>query len=227
MDIEHEDNKYEIDNYPDTCPICQYGIESKLIGTNLVERAGFWRDKTILQLFFRCPRSQCQEAFIGNYTRGSNYGREYFLSYLAPYIPKEPEIIQEIKEISPNFYKIYSQAIFAEKYKLDQVCGVGYRKSLEFLIKDYLISQLVDEKEIEKIKAKYLGNCIEENISDIQIKNCAKLATWLGNDETHYARKWEDKDINDLKTLLELTIIWIKSNILTEKYTSQMTDKKK
>ena len=40
---------------------------------------------------------------------------------------------------------------------------------------------------------------ISRYIDDSNIKNVAKRAVWLGNDETHYIRKWEDKDLSFLK----------------------------
>jgi len=41
-------------------------------------------------------------------------------------------------------------------------------------------------------------------------------AVWLGNDETHYLRKWEQKDLTDLKNLIGLTVHWIEMEELTE-----------
>lgn len=46
----------------------------------------------------------------------------------------------------------------------------------------------------------------------------AKGASWLGNDETHYVRKWKDKDISDLKKMIELTVYWISYELKTEEY---------
>ena len=37
-------------------------------------------------------------------------------------------------------------------------------------------------------------------------------------------RKWEDKDINDLKTLIKLTMNWIESFLLTEHYKKEMNN---
>jgi hypothetical protein len=51
--------------------------------------------------------------------------------------------------------------------------------------------------------------CVVNYIKSDQIREITKRATWLGNDETHYVRKWEDKDLNDLKKLITLTIHWI------------------
>jgi len=70
-----------------------------------------------------------------------------------------------------------------------EICGVGYRKSLEFLIKDYLIGRAPEGEgqaaAVEAIKKKFLGTCIKEDIEDANIKLVAQRATWLGNDETH------------------------------------------
>ena len=54
-----------------------------------------------------------------------------------------------------------------------------------------------------------LGHCIDTYISNPSVKAVAKRAAWLGNDETHYVRKWEGKDINDLKGLISMTVSWI------------------
>ena len=55
-----------------------------------------------------------------------------------------------------------------------------------------------------------------------KVKSCAEKAVWLGNDETHYERKWENKDINDLKLLIKLTLHHIEAEILTEKFEAEM-----
>ena len=51
----------------------------------------------------------------------------------------------------------------------------------------------------------------------------AKRAVWLGNDETHYVRVWADKDVNNLKHLIDLTIRWIENEIETERVLQEMT----
>lgn len=87
---------------------------------------------------------------------------------------------------------------------------------MEYLIKDYLLSKETDEQVIENIKKKFLSNCIQENVQNDNIKNVAKRAVWLGNDETHYVRQWEDKDVQYLKKLIDLTVRWIENEIETE-----------
>jgi hypothetical protein len=102
------------------------------------------------------------------------------------------------------------------------VCGCGYRKALEFLIKDYIIFRDTSKK--EEVEKMLLGKCIEVHVDHATIKNVAKRAAWLGNDETHYVRKWIDKNIDDLKTLIDLTVHWIETEQLTEKMISSMPE---
>jgi hypothetical protein len=40
----------------------------------------------------------------------------------------------------------------------------------------------------------------------------------LGNDELHYVRKWENKDINDLKKLIDATLHYISLEKLKESF---------
>jgi hypothetical protein len=139
---------------------------------------------------------------------------------------------ETISKISPDFCVIYDQAQKAEQYKLLLVAGPGYRKALEFLVKDYIIGQL-KEPDPQKLAAEkaavektLLGTCIKNYIKSDQIKEIAKRAAWLGNDETHYVRKWEDKDLNDLKKLISLTLHWIEVETLTLEVIANMPEGK-
>jgi hypothetical protein len=100
------------------------------------------------------------------------------------------------------------------------VAGPGYRKALEFLIKDYLI--FVEPDKADSIKPTALQNLIQNKITDVNLKTSAERATWLGNDETHYLRKWESQDIGDLKLLITLTVNWAENCILTSEFKIKM-----
>ena len=128
-----------------------------------------------------------------------------------------------ITELSSAFVKIYNEAYAAEQMSLMEICGVGYRKALEFLVKDYAIVGK-DEETVEKIKKSFLGPCIESYVTDARIKEVAKRAVWLGNDETHYVRKWENKDVQDLKGLIRLTIRWVEQEKETERLLEEMKE---
>jgi len=193
---------------PIECPSCHKGI--KII---------FISHSTYGKYF-------CKDTFIGEYTsEGDIYYFRKFHDYKKPK-PKK-EFSQEIERISKNFVLIYSESEIAEEYNLNQICGAGYRKAFEFLIKDYLIFKLYlgDENyknKKENIKNKSLGNCISEDIKDARIQDMAKRASWLGNDETHYIREWEEKDLDDLKKLIEIVLHFIEMDILSIQYLEDM-----
>jgi len=206
---------------PDHCPLCNKGIDPILSYSFLDENF-----PKRVQIIFRCPREDCRRLFIGIYFQpdrfGASHRRDYELRLLTPTNIEEIKFSKEIEETSKPFCEIYTQANFAEKKGLKDICGAGYRKALEFLIKDYAINKYADRK--EDIKKLFLGKIINEYVEDSKIKNCAKRAVWLGNDEIHYTRRWEDKELKDLKILIDLTTNWIESEILTEKYIEDMNN---
>lgn len=217
MSLEGTQASIRLQSTPDTCPRCHHGIEPKLLNAlALVERQA-------CQVIFRCTRQSCQEAFIATYNslgKAPSGWVEHELRNLAPIATKPSPFPETVATISPTFITIFNQAVEAEQKQLDQLVGIGLRKGLEFLVKDYAVSEY-PEKETEIRKA-LLATCISEYISDANVKECAKRAAWLGNDETHYTRKWETKDVNDLKLLVRLTTNWIDNHILTKKYISEM-----
>jgi hypothetical protein len=72
-----------------------------------------------------------------------------------------------------------------------------------------------------------LGNVIKDHLDDALIKEVAKRATWLGNDETHYVRKWVDKDISDLKSLVRIAMNFVDSVLEAERHISDMPEPQK
>lgn len=206
----------EIERKSVKCPFCGVINIPEYLFLKNVERSDFFN------VFTQCTNPTCRNMFI---TQFSTVGvrKPVFTKILPTALPEKRTFSNIISELSPNFCEIYNQAYIAEQTNLMQICGTGYRKSLEFLIKDYLISTLPEDQH-EAIKNKFLNNCIRDNISNINIKTVASRAVWLGNDETHYTRKWEDKDINDLKSIIELTLHWIESEIRTQKLLENMPE---
>ena len=201
---------------PSTCPVCHKGIQAQQLGGHC------WGDpeRRVMLMMFYCPREECGSAFVALYHNTVN---DWYMRGTFPGSIEPSTMSRFIEPISPAFYKIYDQARIAEHHQLSEIAGPGYRKALEFLIKDYLISlDPTDQNKHEKIKAKLLGHCIKEYVSDQRIKDVAARAAWLGNDETHYTRRWEDKDITDLKRLIELTVLWIDLELETKEALDSM-----
>jgi hypothetical protein len=112
----------------------------------------------------------------------------------------------------------------AEAFGMRHIAGMGFGKALEFLVKDFAIKHNKDEE--EEIKGALLSKCIKLYIKDENTKEVAEKAAWLRNDEAHYVRKWEDKDINDLKVLLALIVNAIENVELAAKYKREMSQHK-
>lgn len=211
---------------PDHCPSCHVKVDPKLLGSYL---SGIGLESRYLDRVYRCPKRGCGSIFVamyrgyfetGGYTRTASW---YDYKFSGPGKPTPPELPESVCQVSPNFENFYSQAMAAEHYGLDEVCGVGLRKALEFLVKDYLTS--ISETlgvDADAIKKESLGNCIRDHIDDQRIKKLAKLASWLGNDETHYERRWQDKDLSDLKALIHLTINALDNAIVGDEYIKAM-----
>jgi hypothetical protein len=210
------------DRVPDVCPVCKHACQATPLGEPIVFPESQSEGDVNLQMLFRCPRQRCGTLFIAQYTPQIDHRRNYHfqLSALFPYIPDNAKIAEGVAKISRNFVNILNQSLAAESHHLDQLVGIGLRKALEFLIKDYCIHKHPDK--MDEIEVRPLAQCITDYISDSNIKDCAARATWLGNDETHYTRIWTENDIDDLKILIQLTQNWISNELLTERYRSAM-----
>jgi len=203
-----------ISRNPDICPMCHHkGI--------VVERHATFKTEKEAEICFQCVNEECKALFIGYYKYDSLMGI-LDLKELKPSEIANIEFSNEIRDCSHAFVEIFNQAAKAEVYGLSEIAGVGYRKAVEFLIKDFVIVD--NESDTDKIRELPLGKCIKNYIDDPKIKACAERAVWLGNDETHYIQKWTNKDINDLKVLIKVAANWIENSILTNKYLDQMKE---
>lgn len=222
LDEDRHPGRCAISGAPDTCPACGRGVEAVLFSA--FKRGTVSGDS--IEVVFRCPKKQCNHLFIAYYypvRRGVNIGNYFALDATRlPLLIENREFSDIIKGISKRFPRIYDQAMLAEENDFDEICGSGYRRALEFLVKDYLIAQFPLEK--EKIKRMWLKKAIDR-IDNENVKICAERAAWLGNDETHYVRIWQDKDIENLKDLIDLMVSWIESEEKTKKYKQEMQKK--
>ncbi len=198
-------NGVRYDRKPDLCPLCHRGVDPEALN-GYADKNKVGQSES-LQLVFLCTWQNCHRLFIGYYRSGTDQFNNCQLVRTEPVRKQDHNFSKIIQNLSSDFIKIYNQSYQAEQSGLLDICGVGFRKSLEFLVKDYLISKLNSEADI--IKSKNLGACIQDHVESEQVKQVAKRAVWLGNDETHYSRKWEGRDLQDLKNLIDLTVHWI------------------
>lgn len=201
-------------DHPENCPECHQKIIPILNSKKVNSKAD------IIFGFLSCPNPKCEVSFSVEYLKRVDFN--YFFNKIVKGNVIQENFSEEIENLSPYFIKIYNEAYFAEQNNLLEICGVGYRKALEFLIKDYLIKKNPDKE--EEIKSTLLGKCIKDFVQDTRIKETSKRAVWLGNDHTHYVKKWESKDLIDLKLLIKLSVNWVESEIMTETFISSMAE---
>lgn len=195
----------------DNCPLCHEGIEPIIYGGSI----DVINKKLYLSLHCGCRK--CKNSFLARYKPISlvneqpTFEFEAILDFCEPFTVEQKKFTENIRKLSPTFVKIYSQAARAEEINLNEIAGMGYRKSIEYLIKDYAIHYHQDDS--VKISRMNLLQCINKYIEDEKLKQLAIASTWLGNDETHYVRIHEDYDINDLKSFLNSTISLIECHL--------------
>jgi hypothetical protein len=218
------------------CPLCHHAIEALPWGAGAYYSGpgstGAGIHPVDLQIVLRCPRPACHRLFIARYNRAAATDKSHVDLGYWDFTKIEPRahVVKgfpaEVQSLSKRFIEIFEQAAAAEEQGLDLICGAGYRKALEFLIKDFVKSFTTDEAKQANIEKTPLAACIANYVDDPRLKTTASRATWLGNDETHYVRKWEDKDLKDLKKLIDLTVHWVSAEILTGELAISMPDPK-
>ncbi|MRD36484.1 hypothetical protein COK46_01740 [Bacillus thuringiensis] len=198
---------YKIDKYINQCPKCNHAIIPKALSINEFLDTNIGRYK--FSITYICPN--CFNSFIAQYTTAGepNYGHinKAFFDFVGPQSHKEEIFSNTINDVSPDFVNFYNQALTAEQIGLTDVAGPGYRKSLEFLVKDFAKRNYPDSAlEIEKAT---LAQCINNYLDDSNMKRVVQAATWIGNDQTHYKQKHIDRNLNDLKGFIKVALSYI------------------
>jgi hypothetical protein len=187
---------------PSSCPHCHNGIEPVYISLYTGKGPG---DADLCYSIWKCTYRECRRLFIAEHIiKGP--GEIWFKGFLdgTPLGPHWPE---SILNLPSKFIVTYMQALQAESLGLDEISGMGFRKAIEYLVKDYLIQRNSALK--GTIEDKSLSMAISDNFNDPQENDLKELllrATWLGNDLTHYLKYHENFSIVDLKELIKLVV---------------------
>lgn len=198
---------------PEQCPFCKRYITPSLeVTSRAVSDDG--RTGPIIG-YWSC--NGCAQTFAVRYkTRGDMQDgiHRYYVGDMLPPMIRLTEVDEQIRRISPRFEELLHQAEFACDNDLVDLAGMGFRKALEFLVKDYLIYKAPEDE--ERIRNMELGNCIANRIDNQQLKTVASRATWLGNDFTHFTRRFDEYEVSDLKRFIEAVVYWILMELTTE-----------
>lgn len=201
--IKINSNVYKTVSIDDVCPNCKKPTNPHLVNSDYVSLG---QNKYSSVATFRCLgcKHYWVEEFIATLTnpKESSYAHKYDMNHIKviPNLPSDIPISDDVELISPIGKQIYVQALKAEHEQLDHIAGIGYRKALEFFVKDFSIATHQDD-EVKIIKMP-LKQVIEKYINDEDLKTFALASTYIGNDEGHYYRNNPDKDFNHLKNYL-------------------------
>ncbi|WP_283582892.1 hypothetical protein [Limosilactobacillus difficilis] len=172
--------------FPQQCPVCLHDIELKPVYKEFGTNGQLW--------VFKCPRYQCQAVFSVLHTE-----------HKTVQFPGDNQSLMnqdELRAISERFVTTYNQAIKAERLKMTELYGEGYRKAVEYLVKDFLIKFGNLSKSEKQISKMHLGDAVNK-LPDARLVNLAKASTWLGNDQSHVLQKHPEYGVEDLKKFIE------------------------
>lgn len=213
------------------CPNCKKALAPQNLYGIIHEKSN---DKMVLSVADYC--NGCNTLIVSEFNVRKNNdsvsrmnNKDYYvmekLNHSAPINFKNREFDKRLSQLSPQFIKIYNQAKKSEELGLDEIAGLGYRKSLEFLVKDYAIYKNSDKEEL--IKKTWMSDCIKTYIDNDQIKTLAEKSEWIGNDEAHYVKIQEDRDINDMKSFIDAMTYFISMTLIVDDAASMSSKKKK
>lgn len=210
-DVDSTDKKKIVFEEPTECPLCHHAIRPDMKDGYYVRS----KSETGYAAYVPCFCANCRRLFFAKYCGIVEYGG-FSTPHLLSVFPAEFQPATfggAVSELSPIFVKTYNEALNAETQGLTEICGLGYRKALEFLVKDYLIHKTPDDA--ERIKKELLGVSIKR-LEDPRIKTLAERSVWIGNDETHYIRKHEDLDYADMKRFVRAMVHYVDTELTFE-----------
>lgn len=205
------------------CPRCNSAIEPVFLFGYINNL-----EKDLFSVFLNC--NACHNTFISNYkfTKEIEIGYKNYLD--SSLICSEPISVtkksfsDDINKLSPDFVRVYNQAFAAEQNELDDICGMGYRKAVEFLVKDY--SNKISPEDKDTIKSKPLSDCINTYFDNKKLKSLALASAWIGNDQTHYEQRISDAGIEEMKAFIMALVNFIDSDLQADIATKLINSKK-
>ena len=125
---------------PSECPCCNKTLGNDLYPIMAINNANL--DDNVEECsvvsVYRC--SSCNELFAlwSNHSKQDNGSYKCDVTNTYPFNKQRTSFSDEIASLSADFVEIYNQAEIAETQNLDRICGMGYRRALEFLIDAYI-----------------------------------------------------------------------------------------
>lgn len=203
-----------IDEMISICPHCNKGIKPNII-QNFKYADGYADNQSKYFSIMQCP--VCKDYFFIDYLTLNDYYGNIEQIVICGIFPKsfttEINLDNRLKDIiSPDFCKIYQQALIADKDGLTEITGIAFRKAFEVLVKDYAayLNKSVDKQEILKLSLK---QTIDKYFKSSEFEPIFRKISWLGNDHSHTFNKHDNYNVDDLKRFIHACISKIISQL--------------
>lgn len=179
---------------PAICPYCGTGTDAVLTNKYNFSLDG----KAFIAATCKC--TACQKTFFfACVSDGNGNAPNVCLFPDVSFTPYKNDILSSI---SPEFINMYNQALQSEFAGSIELAAIGYRSSLEILIKDFAINEL--KKPATDVEKKSLCSAIGEYLNQPDLIRTADVVRILGNDYTHYKRKYPQHDFELLKGYMDI-----------------------
>lgn len=190
---------------PTLCPICNAYVDSTKIASRLFTRETMPHFGVVQ---YRCQH--CKESYLVTYEIDTDAKTTRVAAFLpSRTVTYKNEIIEKFSE---GFIRYYNQAQRAEFAGDVELAATGYRTALEFLVKDYAVSELHEDR--EKVGKKSLFDAIADYLGEKDLVSTADVVRIIGNDYTHYERKYPEGDLDLLKRYLDIFIRLVETKYL-------------
>ncbi len=178
---------------PATCPFCGYGTDAPITNKNHFQL----NDHYVIMATCKCTSCGQTFFFVSEYLNGHEY--EPIMIPSISFIRYENKILSKISE---RFIDMYNQALQSEFVGNYELAAIGYRTALEIIIKDFAINELGIPR--EAVVKKKLYDAIGEYLNQNELINTSDVVRILGNDHTHFERKYPQHDFELLKGYMDI-----------------------
>lgn len=198
-------------NVPKRCQFCSKESIHSIVATT----------KMMSDTFAIVTKCNVCEAFnLATYKMTNAVHAEYIPNRYTPAC----DLTENLEKLSPKGAEIYKQSLIAESLNLDEIFGMGLRKTAEFFIKDFLIK--IKKKDKKLICKTALTNCINM-IDNPLLHSLSRAAVMLGNDVTHYEQRFTNEEIEALKEFIKYALVVINTELSGCHAAAFLTSKKK
>jgi hypothetical protein len=191
------------------CPHCnQTGRQEPITGSMNMKENSLFVTTECLNCFNLATHAYfCEDNYSGSFN--DYYQNTY------PNFSDDINISEKVKHEYPDFLRILVQSQKAEEADLNELAGMGYRKALEFFVKEYVTQNLDGGAEKNSILSEPLGETIKR-LENPLLQSISKASSWLGNDQTHMVQKHPEYGINDIKKYIKVLTNLVEAEFVAE-----------